>query len=244
MRRKWLIIAIVGLILFMFYELFNNSSSMFLIIIGIIALLLSNRTSDRNKSIYTLIGIGSMALAIFSSRVVLVLLFLVVVVIIGQFPELFQTARNALKKNQDLGKNSEFIMVKFSENQESTAKVIRNKWIGMDSETTEEVYSWSDVNFSKLAGNTVFDLGNTILPKDQNIIIVNKGFGKTKVLVPEGIAISLDISLVLGELKVGHDHTTLKNEAFKWQSEQYSTSARKLKLVVSQLIGEVEVVFL
>lgn len=244
MRRKWLLIAIIGLSLFMVYEIFNNSFSVFLVIVGILALLLGNRSSNNNKNMYTLIGVGSIALAIFSSRVVLLMLFLLVVVIIGQFPELFQTARNALKKNGNFGKNNEFIMVDFSKEQQNPPKITRNPWFGIDNESTDEAYSWSDENFTKLAGNTIFDLGNTILPKDQNIIMVNKGFGKTKILIPEGITVSLDISLLLGELKVGNEQTTLKNETFKWQSDQYATSARKLKIVISQLIGEVEVVYL
>ena len=37
-------------------------------------------------------------------------------------------------------------------------------------------------------------LGNTLLPKEDNIIIIRKGFGRTRILVPLGVAILLEHS--------------------------------------------------
>lgn len=244
MKKNWLIVAFIALGLFMIYEILNNGFSVFLIIMGVIALLVGNRGTNNNHNTFTIIGFGSIALAVFSSRVVLLILVILLVLFMGQFPELFQVARNAFKKTQDNRMNNEFIMVDFTRNPKNKAKMTRNKWFGTDKDSTEAIYSWSDVNFTKIVGNTIFDLGNTILPKEQNVILINKGFGKTKLLIPEGVAVSLDISILLGELSIGQDHFTLKNENFKWQSDQYEKNARKIKVVLSKLVGEVEVVIL
>ena len=100
------------------------------------------------------------------------------------------------------------------------------------------------MNFTKGFGHTIFDLGNTILPKAQNVILIRKGFGNTKILVPEEVSISIDVSILLGSLIIGEEEIYMKNETFKWQSERYETNARKIKLVANVLVGEVEVIFL
>lgn len=244
MRRQWLKIILGVLGLLMFYESFSDSFTLLLMTIGIVSLFLRKSIGGKRQDTLLIIGISSIALALLLSRFILAFILLLVIVLIGQFPEINQTVRKGLKKTQDRSKSSEFIMVKFAEDKKDTAKLNRNRWLGNDERTTEEVYSWSDINFIKLIGNTIFDLGNTILPKDQNIILIRKGFGNTKILVPEEVSISLDVSILAGSLKIGEEEISMKNETFKWQSERYETNARKIKLVSNVLVGEVEVVFL
>ncbi len=244
MRRRWLKIILGVLALLMFYESFSDSFTLLLMTIGIVSLFLRNNMGEKNQDTMLLIGVSSIALALLLSRFILIFIILLGIVLIGQFPELYQTARKGFKKPQDASKSTEFIMVKFNDAEKDTAKLERNRWIGNDDRTTDEVYSWSDINFTKTIGNTIFDLGNTILPKDQNIILIRKGFGNTKILVPEEVSISLDVSILAGGLKIGEEEISMKNETFKWQSERYETNARKVKLVANVIIGEVEVVFL
>lgn len=242
MNKRWLVVALVVLVFFLLYELFNNSFSIFLIITGVIALWIGNSGRGKHQNTFTFIGLGTILLALFTSRVILLILVIALVLLVGQFPEIYQVAKNAINKTPDNRTNSEFIMVHFNQTSPKKAKLTRNKWFGMDDESTTDIFRWSDVNFTKLAGDTIFDLGNTILPKEQNIMLINKGFGKTKILVPEGVAFSLDVSILLGELTVGPDTYALKNENVKWESEHYETNARRIKIVISQLVGEVEVV--
>lgn len=244
MRRRWLKIILGILALLMFYESFSDSFTLLLMTIGIVSLFLRNSMGEKNENTLLIIGVSSLGLALLFSRFILIFLILLIIFLIGQFPEFYQIARKGLKKQRDVFKSSEFIMVKFDEVKKDTAKLERNQWFGNDDRTTDDIYSWSDINFTKLIGNTIFDLGNTILPKDQNIIIVRKGFGNTKILVPEEVSISLDVSILAGGLIIGEEEISMKNETFKWQSERYETNARKIKLVANVLVGEVEVVFL
>jgi predicted membrane protein len=244
MNKRWLIILLGILGIVMVFEILSNSFSTFMLILGVLALLFKNRVDPKNQNTVLVMGIGALVFALFSSRVVLLFLVVVLMLLIGEFPELFKTIRDAITKKKENGKGNEFVMVQFSENEQDTAEVVRNRWFGDDMESTEEIYSWQDLNFTKLMGDSIFDLGNTILPKEQNIIMIRKGFGNTKILVPEGIGISLDISMLLGELRINQEEIILKNETFKWHSDAYTKNARKIKLVANVLVGEVEVVFL
>lgn len=244
MNKRWLIILLGILGIVMVYEIFNSSFATLMLIIGVLAFALKDRVDENNQNTVLVVGIGAFVFALFSSRVVLLFLVVGLMLLIGEFPELFQTIREAITKKKDTSKDNEFVMVQFSETEQATAKVVRNRWLGDDTETTDDIYSWNDLNFTKLAGDTIFDLGNTILPKEQNIILIRKGFGNTKILVPEGIGISLDISIMLGELKINQEELILKNETFKWHSDHYNTNTRKIKLVANVLVGDVEVIFL
>jgi len=244
MNKRWLIILLGVLGLFMLYEILNNSFSLLMLVIGVLALVFRSYVAKKNRGILLIAGIGAILLALFSSRVVLLILVVIFMILIGEYPDLFKTIRQALSKKSDGNTNNEFIMVDFTKNKETTAKTVRNRWFGDDTETADDIYSWNDVNFTKLMGDTIFDLGNTILPKEKNIILIRKGLGHTKILVPEEVAISLDISMLLGEITIDQDEVVLRNETFKWQSERYSTNERKIKLVANVLVGEVEVVFL
>ena len=138
---------------------------------------------------------------------------------------------------------STFISVEWDEETETEMKFTRNRWFGDDSEG-KKVFEWDDKNFTKMMGDTFFDLGNTILPKKENTIIIRKGFGDTKVIVPKDVALSLDISLTLGKLVIDTEEYDLKNETIKWQSKDYQSSLRKLRIVANTLVGEVEVIYL
>ena len=37
------------------------------------------------------------------------------------------------------------------------------------------IYEWDDINIDLISGDTIIDLGNTLLPKEDNIIIIRKG---------------------------------------------------------------------
>lgn len=244
MNRRWLVMLLGVLGIVMIYEILNNSFSFVMLMIGILIFVFRGRRKNSNHNTSLLIGAGALVLALISSRVLWLFLVVVLVLLIGEFPELFKTIREAFTKKKGSSKGNEFIMVRFNEEEQDTAKIERNRWLGDDTKTADDIYSWEDMNFSKFMGDTIFDLGNTILPKEQNIILIRKGFGNTKIIVPEGIAISLDISMLFGELKINQEEITLRNETFKWHSERYAKNARKIKLVANVLVGEVEVIFL
>lgn len=244
MNRRWLVIVIGILSLLMVYEVFNNYFSLFMFMIGVVSLLLNSRTRRKQSNNLLVIGVVTIVVALFSSRIVLAVLAVGLLVLIGENPEIFRVIREVFSNKKNLKKENNFFMVDFEETGKPESRIYRNRWIGEDSETEDDIYSWEDVNFTKLIGNTVFDLGNTILPKDSNVMLIRKGIGKTKILVPEGVAISLNISMLIGNVRVGGEEVELKNETFHWETKNYHENMRKVKLISNVLIGEVEVIFL
>lgn len=215
-----------------------------MLIVGIGSLLLRNRTSKQSQNGLLVIGIFAILFALFSNRIVLAFIVVGILLFIGENPEIFQIIRDILTNEKTLKNRNDFVMVNFDHVEQAPARVSRNQWFGENRETEEDIYSWEDINFTKLVGNTVFDLGNTILPKETNIILIRSGIGKTKILVPEGVAISLNISMLVGKVFIENEEIELKNETIHWYSSNYYTNARKVKLISNVFIGEVEVVFL
>lgn len=244
LNRRWLVIVLGVLSLLMVYEVFNNYFSLFMLMIGVVSLLLNSRAPREQSNNLLVVGVVSIVVALFSSRIVLAVLAIGLLILIGENPEIFQVIREVFSNKKNLKKENSFLMVDFEETGQPESRISRNRWIGEDSETEDDIYSWEDVNFTKLIGNTVFDLGNTILPKDSNVMLIRKGIGKTKILVPEGVAISLNISMLIGDVRVGGEEVELKNETFHWETENYHENMRKIKLISNVLIGEVEVIFL
>ena len=244
MNRRWLVIVFGILGLLMVYEIFNNFFSLFMLMIGIVSLLLNSRASREQSNNLLVVGIVAIVVALFSSRIVLAVIAIGLLILIGENPEVLQVIREVFSNKKNLKKENNFIMVDFEKSSQPESRISRNRWFGEDSETEDDIYSWEDVNFTKLIGNTVFDLGNTILPKNKNIMLIRKGIGKTKILVPEGVAISLNISMLIGNVRVGGEEVELKNETFHWETENYHENMRKIKLISNVLIGEVEVIFL
>lgn len=245
MNKRWLIMLLSVLGIVTIFELFNNPFSVIMLLIAAFALFLRSHVEEQGKKNLLFVSVASLIITLLSSRVLWLVLVVILVLLVGQFSDLFRMIRQAVTDKKEASKHTEFVMVHFDgEETREPAKMVRNRWFGEDSETADDIYQWDDANFSKLAGNTLFDLGNTILPKEQNIVLIRKGIGNTKILVPEGVAISLDISILLGELKIGPDEMTLKNETLKWKSDNYHTQARKIKVVANVFVGEVEVVFL
>lgn len=244
MNRKGFnfILGFLGLLIV--YELFNNSSSLFMILIGLASIFFKNQFSKKWQPFLLVVGFTSLLLALFTSRLFLVLIMIAGLLFIGTNLDFYLLTREVFSKKRRNKRPNDFIMVNFDKLNVKPAKITRNKWLGEDDDSTDNIYSWEDINYTKVVGNTVFDLGNTLLPKEQNIILIRKVMGQTKIIVPEGIAVSLNVSILTGKILIKQEEYTLLNENFKWHSENYEQNERKIKIVANVLLGEVEVIFL
>lgn len=244
MNVKWSNFILALLITLIFYELFTNGLSFIFIIIGLTSIVIKRRFPRNNQTTFLLIAVLSFSAALFTSRLLVLLLGILFLLFISNHLKIFSLIREVLLGQTTKKRTNDFIMVTFDRGKVPPAKIVRNKWLGNDKESVDSIYRWEDINFTKLIGNTVFDLGNTILPKGQNIILIQKVVGNTKILIPEGIAISLDISLLTGKIRIKGEEYTLLNENFKWLSDNYQLSSRKVKVTANVLLGELEVIFL
>jgi len=134
----------------------------------------------------------------------------------------------------------QMIMVQTQEVKNHDGKKKKQQWLG-NKRIGDHVYEWDDININVLSGDTIIDLGNTILPKKDNVVLVRKGIGRTRLLVPTGIGVQLEHTALMGTVHFEDYETKLRNETLKLYSKEYSESARHLKIITNTLVGDLEV---
>lgn len=144
-----------------------------------------------------------------------------------------QTA-NSFKKNK-------LFFVKTKEPQINNGKKFKRTWFGNNS-IGKDVYEWDDINLTLLGGDTIIDLGNTFLPKDDSQVTIVKGIGRTRILVPIGIGLKLEHSAFFGSVWFEGEKYTLQNETVKLYSEDYDGNTRRLKIFTNCISGDIEVI--
>ncbi|MGT2710840.1 cell wall-active antibiotics response protein LiaF [Streptococcus oriscaviae] len=122
------------------------------------------------------------------------------------------------------------------------AKKEKTKWFG-NQDHSQDKYGFEDINIIRLFGNDVVDLDEAVLVGRDNIVVIRKTFGKTKIIVPIDVEVSLVASSLYGRVQfMGLSYWDLRNESFSISSPHYKDSHKRVKLVVNCLFGDVEVV--
>lgn len=230
----WLLYQVVHNIVFLLF---------FLLALGFLVLYTSSPKETQRHTKYLWISIAFFVASFVFTSAFWVLLVLFLLFQLSSDEKLLNTMRDPFFRKKQYWRDKEFISIQWNEGEANELKLYRNKWIG-DDFVGKDIFEWEDHNHQKLMGDTFFDLGNTVLPIKENILMLRKGFGDTKLFIPKDVALSLDVSIILGKLIVEDEVFDLKNETVKWQSKNYGTALRKIKVVSSTIIGEVEVVYL
>lgn len=111
-----------------------------------------------------------------------------------------------------------------------------------DQHTTETAYQWRDVNIHGVFGDRVIDLSNTVLPNDTAVISIRHLVGDITIYVPYEVEVSIHHSSVFGRVHIlGNHHWKLMNQSLFYQTEQYDTAVSRVKIITSQLSGDIEV---
>lgn len=130
----------------------------------------------------------------------------------------------------------------FLDDQPLEANRQKNKWIG-NQEHFRNQFGFEDINMVRLFGNDVIDLDEAVLVGKDNIVLIRKVFGKTKVIVPIDVEVSLSATSIYGQVGfLGLSTWDLRNESFSIHSPNYQDSHKRVKIVINSLFGDVEVV--
>ena len=243
MEKKWRLFFLIEafLLVWLLYESVNNSFTLLTFIIGLFVLLSSKRKKTNSKrKTYLMIGSILVLIALLSTSAVWFMLICAIAffVVLGNKPFSnfsFLNFENIPWQEKDI------IIVETEKNLPKNGKRFKRNWLGNE-RIGNMVYEWDDINFTVFMGDTIVDLGNTLLPRDESYVIVRKGFGKTRILVPAGIGIMIQHSAFKGKVRFEKDIFVLNNESVKLYSGQYDESTRKLKLITTVLVGDLEVI--
>ncbi|MCC9883538.1 cell wall-active antibiotics response protein, partial [Streptococcus agalactiae] len=137
-------------------------------------------------------------------------------------------------------KKNRYALIQFK-NHQLDVKTTRNQWLGTDQHESD-FYDFEDINIIRISGTDTIDLTNVIVSGQDNVIIIQKVFGDTKVLVPLDVAVKADISSVYGSVQYfDFEEYDLRNESIKLSQEEEYYLLKRVKLVVNTIAGKVEV---
>lgn len=118
---------------------------------------------------------------------------------------------------------------------------VKNQWFG-NQRMLDVVYEWDDINIHTGIGDTIIDLGNTVLPTGESVILIRSVSGKVRLLVPFDLGVCIEHSAVFGHLQYEKQYMTMQNNTVKYYSDNYKDAARKVKITTSILFGDLEVI--
>jgi lia operon protein LiaF len=241
MNNPWRFFIVVEALLFILalWQILHNPGLAVLLVLGILCisyvLKKTHRTNFNNFQL--ILGIILVLIGMMNSPAVWLMLVFGVLFIGLKGVEIAGvdiTQRAPWRKKQ-------MIMIETTNAEPKSGRRFKRPWFANERIGTN-VYEWDNINIDILSGDTIVDLGNTLLPKDDNIIIIRKGIGRTRILVPLGIAVSLEHSTFYGNVHFEEEKYHLKNESLKIYSNDFDTNNRRLKILTNTLVGDVEVI--
>ena len=234
MTHRWQVFGLIEAALFMIlcYQIVTNPPVLVGVVLGALALVIGAHVRH-GKTFWLTIGLISVVISVFVNPMVWIMLFLAACAAMRLFSGQTGSSISPWAKKQ-------FIAVTTKEPHAKAGFKHARPWFG-DTVIGQTQYEWDDINMTVAAGDTIIDLGNTYLPKGDNVIVIRKGVGKTRVLVPVGIGIAIEHSAVIGTLSVNGEEVQMKNETRRYYSDDYDAASRRIHLLTNVLVGDVEV---
>jgi lia operon protein LiaF len=117
---------------------------------------------------------------------------------------------------------------------------ITNKLLG-NQRVLNHVYEWDDINIQTGIGDTVIDLSMTMLPLGESVLMIRGQLGNIQLLIPYDIGFSINHSTLSGSIKFFGNEEKLFNQNTVYYSDNYQEATRKIKILTSLSIGDIEV---
>jgi len=241
MRSSWRVFIVIEalLLLWALYQLIGNIPAIIFLSFAAInlfyALKKTRKTSFNQFQIIASIIIS--VLCLLSSPAIWLMLVLAII----YFGLVMVEVSEVSLFNYAPWKRKQIKMIKTTSRNVRSGKRFKRSWLGSQ-RLGNDTYEWDDINFSVVIGDTIIDLGNTLLPKEDNVVIIRKGFGRTRILVPTGIGVMLEHSSMRGAVHFDSEVYHLNNESLKLYSEDYDEATRRLKVITNTLFGDLEVI--
>ncbi|MHC3850424.1 LiaF domain-containing protein, partial [Streptococcus thermophilus] len=80
-----------------------------------------------------------------------------------------------------------YALIQFKED-DLNPQAVRNQWIGTRMEPVSDRYDFDDINIIRFFGTDVIDLTQVIVSGRENVVILQKLYGPTTILVPIDIS--------------------------------------------------------
>lgn len=105
----------------------------------------------------------------------------------------------------------------------------------------EDVYELDDINIQFGLGDIYIDLSNTMIPVGETVILIRGLVGNIRLDVPYDIELSMHTSMLVGKTNLFNESQHVFNVTQKYRTAEYKTATRKVKVVTSVFISDIEV---
>ena len=245
LKKNIFLVIGVSLILIAF-EIFTSLQNTALLGIGFVFLATSIMLEHRLlKQAALMVGFFLLLLVLLLTRSIwLLIVSIVLILILFRTPngnEFFFWGESIL---HPFKMKEQYHGIKLVQPQSGQRTLLKRKSMFDNMEGNLNVYEWDDINLVYFGGNSIIDLGNTILPSGENTVMIRKIFGRTRVIIPKDVGLRLNISAISGQIIFESQKYVLRGENMQWTSPAYNQASRKLKVIISVASGDIEVIIL
>lgn len=125
-------------------------------------------------------------------------------------------------------KKNRYALIQFKED-DLNPQAVRNQWIGTHMEPVSDRYDFDDINIIRFFGTDVIDLTQVIVSGRENVVILQKLYGPTTILVPIDISVKLNISAIYSSVTFfDEDEYDLRYESLTLQGQSISMPIERL----------------
>lgn len=104
-----------------------------------------------------------------------------------------------------------------------------------------EPWELKSMSLWHVIGEINLDLGLAIPEEPETTVVLQGIVGGIDIIVPEDIGLSIQSSLTIGQLKVGDRVESGIINKVAWQSPNYETATQRVKLIVSYIVGDIDI---
>lgn len=117
---------------------------------------------------------------------------------------------------------------------------IKSSFIG-DIRLTKERFELRDMNIRNGIGDIKIDLSRAIINEGETVIVIHGLIGDIDIYVPYDLDVSVQASVTVGDIEVFENRQSGFNRNIFVESKEYSQSPRRIKIVLSLFIGDLDV---
>ncbi|MGV3488919.1 MAG: cell wall-active antibiotics response protein LiaF [Tuberibacillus sp.] len=119
----------------------------------------------------------------------------------------------------------------------------RRSFIG-DLHLMHDQFELKNMNIWHGIGDVKIDLSKAMISKGETVVFINGWIGDIDIYVPYDMDISVNASVTYGELEVLNRRQSGFGRQLTVATKDYPESSRKVKIIISLLIGDIDVRFL
>lgn len=114
---------------------------------------------------------------------------------------------------------------------------------GLSSEDQQSL-EWDDVNLTYLGGNNIIDFGNHTIPPRETTIVLQKIYGRTRIILPKNVGLRINFSTISGNLIFEANQYHMLGKNFRWESPGYHQELARMNVILTVAFGDVEVILI